>query len=87
MTNLRFSTAQQLVDAFPVLRHELGPRFGPPAWRDAAEFLLLGATSVQVCTAAMHYGYRIVEDMIDGLVSRYPDEAARLIQQAQAQAA
>ena len=26
MTNLRFSTAQQLVDAFPVLRHELGPR-------------------------------------------------------------
>lgn len=26
MTNLRFSTAQQLVDAFPVLRNELGPR-------------------------------------------------------------
>ena len=36
-------------------------------WRDAAEFMLLGATSVQVCTAAMHYGFRIVDDMISGL--------------------
>ena len=36
-------------------------------WQDAAEFLLLGCTTVQVCTAVMHYGYRIVEDMIDGL--------------------
>src|SRR5229473_3134936 len=36
-------------------------------WRDAVEFMLLGATSVQVCTAAMHYGFRIVRDMIEGL--------------------
>ncbi|MCH7973774.1 MAG: NAD-dependent dihydropyrimidine dehydrogenase subunit PreA [Bacteroidetes bacterium] len=36
-------------------------------WKDALEFILLGATSVQVCTAVMHYGFRIVEDMIDGL--------------------
>lgn len=36
-------------------------------WRDAAEFILLGCSTVQVCTAVMHYGYRIVEDMIDGL--------------------
>ncbi len=42
-------------------------------WRDAAEFIALGATSVQVCTAVMHYGYRIVEDMLDGL-SNYLDE-------------
>jgi dihydropyrimidine dehydrogenase (NAD+) subunit PreA len=46
---------------------------GIGTWRDAAEFLLLGATTVQVCTAVMHYGYRIVEDMIDGL-SNYLDE-------------
>jgi dihydropyrimidine dehydrogenase (NAD+) subunit PreA len=46
---------------------------GIATWRDAAEFLLLGATNVQVCTAVMHYGYRIVEDMIDGL-SNYLDE-------------
>jgi dihydropyrimidine dehydrogenase (NAD+) subunit PreA len=40
---------------------------GIAGWRDAAEFMLLGATTVQVCTAVMHYGFRIVEDMIDGL--------------------
>jgi len=36
-------------------------------WRDAAEFIALGAGNVQVCTAVMHHGYRIVEDMIEGL--------------------
>ncbi len=36
-------------------------------WRDAAEFIALGAASVQVCTAVMHYGFRIVEDMVEGL--------------------
>ncbi|MDB5096481.1 MAG: Dihydropyrimidine dehydrogenase [Cyanobacteria bacterium RYN_339] len=46
---------------------------GVSNWRDAAEFIALGATNVQVCTAVMHYGYRIVEDMIDGL-SNYMDE-------------
>jgi dihydropyrimidine dehydrogenase (NAD+) subunit PreA len=40
---------------------------GVASWKDAAEFILLGSGTVQVCTAAMHYGYRIVEDMIDGL--------------------
>src|SRR3546814_5121649 len=43
------------------------------SWRDAAEFIALGAGSVQVCTAAMHYGFRIVDDMIDGL-GRWMDE-------------
>ncbi len=36
-------------------------------WRDAAEFIALGATALQVCTAAMLYGFRIVDDMILGL--------------------
>ena len=40
---------------------------GVSNWKDAAEFISLGATSVQVCTAVMHYGFRIVEDMISGL--------------------
>lgn len=40
---------------------------GIESWRDAAEFIALGAGAVQVCTAAMHYGFRIVDDMIDGL--------------------
>ena len=46
---------------------------GIQTWRDAAEFILLGCGTVQVCTAVMHYGYRIVEDMIDGL-SNWMDE-------------
>ncbi|SDG86675.1 NAD-dependent dihydropyrimidine dehydrogenase subunit PreA [Chitinophaga filiformis] len=40
---------------------------GISTWKDAAEFMLLGATTVQVCTAAMRYGFRIVEDLCDGL--------------------
>jgi len=40
---------------------------GIATWRDAAEFMALGAASVQVCTAAMHYGFKIVDDLNDGL--------------------
>jgi dihydropyrimidine dehydrogenase (NAD+) subunit PreA len=40
---------------------------GITTWKDAAEFILLGASSLQVCTAAMHYGFRIIEDLCDGL--------------------
>ncbi len=36
-------------------------------WKDAVEFMLLGCTSVQVTTAVMEYGYRIVDDLILGL--------------------
>ncbi len=41
-------------------------------WRDAAEFIALGCGNVQVCTAVMTYGFRIVEDMCSGL-SEYMD--------------
>lgn len=40
---------------------------GISTWQDAVEFMLMGASAVQVCTAVMHHGFRIVEDMIDGL--------------------
>jgi dihydropyrimidine dehydrogenase (NAD+) subunit PreA len=40
---------------------------GISTWRDAVEFMLLGCGTVQVCTAVMHYGYRVVEDMAEGL--------------------
>ncbi|MTH96218.1 NAD-dependent dihydropyrimidine dehydrogenase subunit PreA [Roseibium sp. RKSG952] len=40
---------------------------GVTTWRDAAEFMALGAGSVQVCTAAMTYGFKVVQDMIEGL--------------------
>jgi dihydropyrimidine dehydrogenase (NAD+) subunit PreA len=41
-------------------------------WRDALDYIALGATNVQVCTAAMVYGFKIVQDMKDGL-SEYMD--------------
>jgi len=40
---------------------------GISTWRDAAEFITLGAGNVQVCTAAMVYGFKIIEEMVDGL--------------------
>ena len=42
-------------------------------WRDAVEFFLLGATTVQVCTAVMHYGFGIIREMVAGL-DQYMDE-------------
>ncbi len=46
---------------------------GIETWRDVVEFILLGASSVQVCTAAMHYGFGIVREMEAGL-RQYMDE-------------
>jgi dihydropyrimidine dehydrogenase (NAD+) subunit PreA len=51
----------------PQIRLPISGIGGIGNWKDAAEFIALGSTSVQVCTAIMHYGFRIVEDMIDGL--------------------
>ena len=46
---------------------------GITTWRDAAEFISLGAGNVQVCTAVMTYGFKIVQEMISGL-SQWMDE-------------
>ncbi len=46
---------------------------GVTTWRDAAEFIAMSAGTVQVCTAAMTYGFRIVEEMKSGL-ARWMDE-------------
>ena len=48
-------------------RHELSGIGGIETWRDALEFIQIGCQNVQVCTAVMQYGNRIVEDMILGL--------------------
>ena len=40
---------------------------GVTTWRDAAEFMALGAGTVQVCTAAMTYGFKVVQEMITGM--------------------
>ena len=52
---------------------------GVSGWREAAEFILLGCGTVQVCTAAMHYGYRIVEDMVDGLANWMDEKGFRTL--------
>ena len=46
---------------------------GVATWRDALDYIALGAGNVQVCTAAMVYGFKIVQEMADGL-SNYMDE-------------
>lgn len=46
---------------------------GITTWRDAAEYMALGCGNVQVCTAVMTYGFKIVEEMISGL-SQWMDE-------------
>ena len=40
---------------------------GIETWRDALEFIQLGCRNVQVCTAVMQYGYRIIDDLVSGL--------------------
>jgi dihydropyrimidine dehydrogenase (NAD+) subunit PreA len=47
---------------------------GITTWRDAAEYVALGCGTVQVCTAAMVYGFKIIQDLCDGL-SNYLDKA------------
>jgi dihydropyrimidine dehydrogenase (NAD+) subunit PreA len=42
---------------------------GITCWEDAAEFVLLGATTLQVCSAVMLEGYDIISDLCDGLAA------------------
>lgn len=52
---------------------------GISTWKDAVEFMLLGATTLQVCTAAMKYGFRIIEDMCDGLTNWMDEKGFKTI--------
>lgn len=64
--------------------HQLAadPEFGLPisgiggvqTWQDAVEYFLLGASSVQVCTAAMHYGFRLIDPLVSGLTGWMRDK-------------
>lgn len=60
---------------------------GITTWRDAAEFIALGASALQVCTAAMLYGFRIVDDMIDGLSSFMTEKNYRTLEDFKGKAA
>lgn len=51
-----------------IMKHvELSGIGGIETWRDALEFIQLGCRNVQVCTAVMEYGYRIIDDLVLGL--------------------
>ncbi len=52
---------------------------GVTVWRDAAEFLALGAGNVQVCTAAMTYGFKVVQEMISGLEAWMDEKGHRTL--------
>jgi dihydropyrimidine dehydrogenase (NAD+) subunit PreA len=54
---------------------------GIETWRDAAEFIALGCETVQVTTAVMQYGYRIIDDLKDGLVRYLTAEGFSSVEQ------
>jgi dihydropyrimidine dehydrogenase (NAD+) subunit PreA len=59
---------------------------GINSWRDAAEFIALGCSSVQVCTAVMHHGFAIIEKMIDGLTDYLSDKGMKSVAELQGRA-
>ena len=40
---------------------------GIETWHDALEFIQIGCRNVQICTAVMQYGYRIIDDLVLGM--------------------
>ncbi len=59
---------------------------GITTWRDAAEFIAMGAGNVQICTAAMTYGFKIIEEMISGLNNFLDEKGMTSIQDFQGKA-
>ncbi|SHK38393.1 dihydropyrimidine dehydrogenase (NAD+) subunit PreA [Selenomonas ruminantium] len=53
---------------------------GVETWRDALEFILLGAGSIQITTAVMQYGYRIIDDLKAGLNYYLQEKGIRSVQ-------
>ena len=61
-------TGNQLLHKAGIEKHmDISGIGGIETWQDALEFIQLGCRNVQVCTAVMQYGYRIIDDLILGL--------------------
>lgn len=60
---------------------ELSGMGGIETWRDALEFILLGCANVQVTTAVMQYGYRIIDDMVAGLKGYMADRLVSSVEE------
>ena len=71
MMSIALRFIQQLREGIPGL--PISGIGGIETWEDALEFILLGASTLQVTTAVMQYGYRIVEDMKNGLMHYLED--------------
>ena len=54
---------------------------GVETWKDALEFLLLGAGSIQITTAVMQYGYRIIDDLLEGLLGYLNEKGFRSVEE------
>ncbi len=52
---------------FHPAHHSISGIGGIETWRDALDFIMIGASNLQVCTAVMEYGQRIIEDLTEGL--------------------
>jgi len=61
---LRAVSASALATGLPV-----SASGGIASWQDAAEFLLAGATTFQICTEVMTRGITIIDDLVDGLAT------------------
>lgn len=60
--------------AHPGLSHvPISGMGGIETWRDAVEFMAMGCGTVQVTTAVMQYGYRIIDDLVSGLAGYLAD--------------
>jgi dihydropyrimidine dehydrogenase (NADP+)/dihydropyrimidine dehydrogenase (NAD+) subunit PreA len=65
---------RMVMEIAKVIREEFPERTlsgigGVETGNDAAQFILLGADTVQVCTGVMKFGYRIVKDMCQELLA------------------
>ena len=54
---------------------------GIETWEDAAEFILMGATTLQMTTSCMQYDYRVVEDMKNGLMHYMEEQGVDSLEQ------
>ena len=55
---------------------------GIETWRDAMEFILLGGSSIQITTAVMQYGYRIIDDLKAGMNLYLAEKGFRSVREA-----
>jgi dihydropyrimidine dehydrogenase (NAD+) subunit PreA len=67
-------TLRTLAEISRSVRMPITATGGPVSWRDAVEMMLVGATTVQFCTAVMHYGVDIIDDLLDGLAFYLEDK-------------